>query len=82
MTAFAFILGVVPLMIATGSGAGGRVALGTAVFYGMLLATIVGVLNTPGLFVFIEKLGRRKEPKGADGSPGEKQDEEGGEHAH
>jgi len=82
MTAFAFILGVVPLMIATGSGAGGRVALGTAVFYGMLIATIVGVLNTPGLFVFIEKLGRRKEPKGADGSPGEKQDEEGGAHAH
>jgi NodT family efflux transporter outer membrane factor (OMF) lipoprotein len=59
MTAFAFILGVVPLMTASGSGAGSRVSMGTAVFFGMLVATIFGVLLVPGLFAFIEGLGKR-----------------------
>lgn len=74
MTAFAFILGVVPLMIASGSGSGSRRSLGTAVFYGMLVATIAGVILAPGLFALIEgfTLGRRPkgEPKGEpDGEP-------------
>ncbi len=62
MTAFAFILGVVPLITASGSGAGSRVSMGTAVFYGMLIATVFGVLLIPGLFAFIEGLhfGKRK----------------------
>ena len=47
MTAFAFILGVVPLMIATGPGAEMRQALGTAVFFGMLGVTIMGLFLTP-----------------------------------
>jgi HAE1 family hydrophobic/amphiphilic exporter-1 len=47
MTAFAFILGVVPLVIATGPGAEMRQALGTAVFAGMLGVTILGLFLTP-----------------------------------
>lgn len=62
MTAFAFILGVVPLMTASGSGAGSRVSMGTAVFFGMLVATIFGVLLVPGLFAFIESIGRKGTP--------------------
>lgn len=58
MTAFAFILGVVPLMTASGSGAGARKSVGTAVFYGMLVATIIGVTLAPALFAFIESRGK------------------------
>jgi multidrug efflux system outer membrane protein len=47
MTAFAFILGVVPLMIASGAGAGAQNVMGTAVFWGMLIATAAGVLLYP-----------------------------------
>ncbi|MEO1142442.1 MAG: efflux RND transporter permease subunit, partial [Pseudomonadota bacterium] len=47
MTSFAFILGVVPLIIATGAGAEMRQALGTAVFFGMLGVTVFGLLFTP-----------------------------------
>ena len=56
MTAFAFILGVVPLLTASGSGAEGRKVIGMSVFSGMGVATIIGVLLIPALFVFIEKL--------------------------
>jgi predicted RND superfamily exporter protein len=45
MTAFAFILGVVPLMLATGAGAGAQNVMGTGVFWGMLVATALGVLS-------------------------------------
>ncbi len=62
MTAFAFILGVVPLVIASGAGAEGRKVMGMSVFSGMLVATIVGVILVPMLFVLIERL------KGARGS--------------
>ena len=51
MTAFAFILGVVPLVIATGPGAEMRQALGTAVFAGMLGVTIFGLFLTPVFYV-------------------------------
>ena len=55
MTAFAFILGVVPLLTATGAGAESRKVMGMAVFAGMLVATFLGVLLIPMLFVFVEK---------------------------
>ncbi len=57
MTAFAFILGVVPLLTASGAGAEARKVMGMAVFSGMLIATIFGVLLVPVLFVLIEKIG-------------------------
>ena len=56
MTAFAFILGVVPLMRAAGAGAASRKVMGTTVFSGMLVATILGVLLVPALFVMVERL--------------------------
>ena len=61
MTAFAFILGVVPLMIASGAGAGAQNVMGTAVFWGMLIATFLGVFLIPGNFAFVEGLGRKKQ---------------------
>jgi HAE1 family hydrophobic/amphiphilic exporter-1 len=60
MTAFAFILGVVPLMKASGAGAGAQNVMGTGVFWGMLVATFMGVFIIPGNYTFIEGLGRRK----------------------
>jgi HAE1 family hydrophobic/amphiphilic exporter-1 len=60
MTAFAFILGVVPLMLASGAGAGAQNVMGTGVFWGMLIATGLGVFIIPGNFTFFEGLGRRK----------------------
>jgi HAE1 family hydrophobic/amphiphilic exporter-1 len=59
MTAFAFILGVVPLMLATGAGAGAQNVMGTGVFWGMLVATALGVFIIPGNYTFVEGLGRR-----------------------
>jgi HAE1 family hydrophobic/amphiphilic exporter-1 len=56
MTAFAFILGVVPLLTASGAGAEGRKVMGMAVFAGMLVATILGVLLIPMLFVAVERI--------------------------
>jgi multidrug efflux pump len=61
MTAFAFILGVVPLMLASGAGAGAQNVMGTAVFWGMLVATAMGVFLIPGNFAFVERLGRKRE---------------------
>jgi HAE1 family hydrophobic/amphiphilic exporter-1 len=60
MTAFAFILGVVPLMKASGAGAGAQNVMGTAVFWGMLIATALGVFLIPGNYAFVESLGRKK----------------------
>jgi HAE1 family hydrophobic/amphiphilic exporter-1 len=69
MTAFAFILGVVPLMRASGAGAGAQNVMGTAVFWGMLIATALGVFLIPGNFAFVEGLGRRKAHAVAGGAP-------------
>jgi HAE1 family hydrophobic/amphiphilic exporter-1 len=60
MTAFAFILGVVPLMLANGAGAGAQNVMGTGVFWGMLVATALGVFIIPGNYTFVEGLGRRR----------------------
>ena len=50
MTAFTFILGVTPMLIATGAGANSRRAIGTTVFSGMLAATLVGIFLIPALY--------------------------------
>ena len=61
MTAFAFIMGCVPLAIASGSGAASRQVMGTAVVAGMSVATFVGVLLTPAFFVLIARKGKKAE---------------------
>ena len=58
MTSFAFILGVVPLVIATGAGAEMRRALGLAVFSGMLGVTLFGIFLTPVFFYVIRRFSR------------------------
>ncbi|MBX7168920.1 MAG: multidrug efflux RND transporter permease subunit [Pirellulales bacterium] len=55
MTSFAFILGVVPLVVAQGAGAAGQRALGTAVFGGMIAATVFSVFFVPVFFVFLQR---------------------------
>ena len=67
MTAFAFILGVLPLVRASGAGAESRKVMGMAVFAGMLIATILGVCLVPVLFVVVEKLSGRKHGQPAAG---------------
>lgn len=60
MTSFAFILGCLPLALATGAGAGARVSMGNAVVGGMSIATLFGVFLIPVLFVVVERLFSRK----------------------
>jgi multidrug efflux pump len=70
MTSFAFILGVVPLVIATGAGAEMRRALGLAVFAGMLGVTIFGIFLTPVFFYVIRWFGDRgPKPAAANRAP-------------
>jgi HAE1 family hydrophobic/amphiphilic exporter-1 len=59
MTAFSFILGVIPLVVASGAGAASRVSLGTAVFGGMLVGIVGMVLLTPVYYLVIQKLAER-----------------------
>ena len=66
MTAFSFILGVIPLAIASGAGAASRVSLGTAVLFGMLVATISGVFLIPVFYVIIQGLVERRSAKNRD----------------
>jgi HAE1 family hydrophobic/amphiphilic exporter-1 len=70
MTAFAFIMGCVPMMMASGSGAGSQNVMGTAVVWGMLLATGVGVFLVPGLFAWTERwgLGKKRAAERAHGA--------------
>lgn len=56
MTAFTFILGVLPMIVATGAGAGSRIAIGVPVFYGMLLGTAFGLLVIPLLYVLFQTM--------------------------
>jgi multidrug efflux pump len=62
MTSFAFILGVLPLVIARGPGAEIRQALGTAVFYGMIGVTFFGLLFTPVFYVLLARADPKKKP--------------------
>ena len=63
MTAWAFILGVLPLVIATGAGAGSRRAIGVPTFWGMILATCVGIVLIPGLYTIIEWIREFSQPR-------------------
>ncbi|MGE5801353.1 MAG: efflux RND transporter permease subunit, partial [Gemmatimonadota bacterium] len=65
MTAFAFILGCVPLMRASGSGAASQNVMGTAVVFGMLIATVVGLFIIPGLFAWTQRWSFGKKQKEA-----------------
>jgi HAE1 family hydrophobic/amphiphilic exporter-1 len=67
MTALSFLLGIIPLVVATGAGAGSRVALGTAVFGGMLAATVIGTLLIPVSYYVVQ--GVREKLKGAPSDP-------------
>lgn len=60
MTAFSFILGVLPLLVASGAGAEARKVMGMTVFSGMLIATIIGVLVVPAMFVIVHRMAHRK----------------------
>jgi HAE1 family hydrophobic/amphiphilic exporter-1 len=59
MTSFAFILGVLPLVIATGAGAEMRQSLGTAVFFGMIGVTLFGLIFTPVFYVVVRKFAKK-----------------------
>ena len=63
MTAFTFILGVFPLILASGAGAGSRVAIGVPVFYGMLIGTAGGLLVIPLLYVLFQTITERYSAK-------------------
>ena len=77
MTSFAFILGVVPLVIADGAGAAGQRALGTAVFGGMIASTVLAVFFVPVFYVIFQRLGEwwgsRKAKQDAEESEQEKE---------
>jgi HAE1 family hydrophobic/amphiphilic exporter-1/multidrug efflux pump len=66
MTSMAFILGVVPLVIASGAGAASRHSIGTGVFGGMLAATFLAIFFVPLFFVLIRRLGQRMKGKSGD----------------
>ena len=66
MTSFAFILGVVPLIIASGAGAAARVSMGITVFAGMLAATLLAIFMVPVLFVAVDRVVARFSKKKAD----------------
>ena len=55
MTSLAFILGMLPMVIASGPGSASRQAIGTGVFFGMLVAVTVGIVSVPFFFVMIYK---------------------------
>jgi HAE1 family hydrophobic/amphiphilic exporter-1 len=86
MTAFAFILGVVPLVLATGAGAHGRVLLGLAVFGGMLASSVIAIFFIPVTFYFVENLlhrgGKHEKPKPGGPAPGAREKTGDGELSH
>ena len=59
MTAFTFILGVFPMIVATGAGASSRIAIGVPVFYGMLLGTFAGLIIIPLLYIMFQTIRER-----------------------
>ena len=65
MTSFAFILGVLPLVLATGASSAARRSLGTAVFGGMVTATLLAIFIVPVLYVLIEGFVERRRPAAA-----------------
>jgi len=71
MTSFAFILGVLPLVIATGAGAEMRQSLGTAVFFGMLGVTAFGLIFTPVFYVVVRRFAAKPHAHGTQAAPAE-----------
>ena len=71
MTSFAFIMGVVPLMVASGAGAASKTSVGTAVFGGMIAATVLTTLAVPAFYVLIQGLAERLGGAPAAASPGQ-----------
>ena len=69
MTSFAFIMGVVPLVLSSGAGAEMRHAMGVAVFFGMLGVTFFGLFLTPVFYVLMRTLEKRVHRKSAGGKP-------------
>ena len=59
MTAWSFVIGVFPMVIATGAGAGSRRAIGISTFWGMLLSTVFGIVFIPPLYAFFQRLRER-----------------------
>jgi HAE1 family hydrophobic/amphiphilic exporter-1 len=70
MTSFAFILGCVPLMLASGSGAASRSTMGTGVVFGMTIATAVGLFIIPVCYVFVQRIVERTGKKKPAMEPG------------
>jgi HAE1 family hydrophobic/amphiphilic exporter-1 len=70
MTAFSFILGIMPLIIASGAGSEARVVMGMALFGGMVLATILGIFFYPMLFIFIGKIAKYEQKREPEKNPG------------
>lgn len=56
MTAVSFILGILPVILSSGSGAGARQAVGVTIFGGMVAATTIGLLLTPGIYFIVQRL--------------------------
>jgi HAE1 family hydrophobic/amphiphilic exporter-1 len=77
MTSFAFILGCVPLALASGSGAVARKVMGTSVIGGMVTATCIAIFIIPATFYLVEKLGHRKDKKGKHEPPSQPDNFEG-----
>ncbi|MGE8051794.1 efflux RND transporter permease subunit [Pseudomonas monteilii] len=71
MTSLAFILGVLPLALSSGAGAGGRQAIGTGVLGGMLAATVLGLFFTPLFYVLVQRLAARRNAPRTDVVAGE-----------
>ncbi len=70
MTSFAFILGCVPLMLASGSGAASRSTMGTGVVFGMGISTVIGLFLIPVCYVFVQRfIDRREEKRGDAAAP-------------
>jgi HAE1 family hydrophobic/amphiphilic exporter-1 len=65
MTSIAFILGVLPLVFATGAGAAARISIGITVFSGMLASTCIAILFVPALFVVLQRWSERRGPVSA-----------------
>jgi HAE1 family hydrophobic/amphiphilic exporter-1 len=84
MTSFAFILGCVPLMLATGSGAASRSTMGTGVVFGMTIATAIGLFLIPVCYVFVQSLtergGKKPAPPLAAAGPAPAPAQKGGAH--
>ncbi len=69
MTAVSFILGIIPLAVSTGAGAGARQAVGVTILGGMVAATTIGLLITPAIYALVQKITERVSPRTAEATP-------------